>query len=74
MNWIVGTSRLDDRVHEAGADARVVEHVLDDHDAAGQVEEVEPDHLDRGSDRVRQCVHQDDPPVWERPFRRAIST
>ena len=56
-----------DRVHQPLADAGEVEHVLDHHHPARQVEEVQADHLDRGGDRVRQRVHQDDP-----PFRDAL--
>src|SRR5712692_11920641 len=51
-----------DGVDQSLADAREVEDVLDHHDAPGQVQQVEPDHLDRRRDGVRQRMYEQDAP------------
>ena len=62
MNWICRDVPVRDRRHEGLSEPRVVEHVLHDHHAAGQVEEAQPDHLDGRRDGVRQRVDEQHPP------------
>ena len=63
-----------DAVDQRAADARVVEDGLDDDHAAGEVGEVDRDHLERRAERVRQRVPRISTVRSLRPLRRAIST